>query len=307
MSGTAVDPGAASVVIPTLDAAAHLPALFAALDAQTPSPPREVLLVDSGSTDGTREIAAAHPHGRVLEIADFSHGRSRNRGARAARGEIVVLLTQDALPRDETWLANLLAPLTDPSLAATFSRQVPRPTASPMERFFLETRFPAGPPVRRARRENEVLTLEKVFFSNVSAAIRLALLLAHPFDETLVMSEDQQWARDVLAAGHATLYVPDSVVIHSHDYDLRQVFGRYFDSVHSLTQIFPAHGLRTSAAMGLGYLRRECRHMLRHPRWLPYYVLYTLAKAGGTLGGHFAGAMPRSMARRLSLYPRHWR
>ena len=92
-----------SVVIPVLNAAGSLPALLEALAAQHPSPPDEIVLVDSLSTDDTRRIALAHTHVRVLPLARFSHGRARNLGAREATGEIVVLMTQDALPADRRW------------------------------------------------------------------------------------------------------------------------------------------------------------------------------------------------------------
>ena len=161
-------------------------------------------------------------------------------------------------------------------------------------------------PVRRRKEEGVPLTLARVFFSNVSAAVRRDVLLTYPFDEDLIMSEDQQWARDVINADYATVYQPSSVVVHSHDYPLATVFRRYFDSVHSLTLIFPNHGFRTSASMGIGYLWRELGYMARRPGWLPYYALYTLAKTSGTLCGHFALALPIPIARWMSLHRYHW-
>jgi rhamnosyltransferase len=219
----------------------------------------------------------------------------------------VVLLSQDALPADDRWLSELLAPFEDERVAATYSRQVAKPDASPMEQFFLAMRFPPGEPVRRAKGDKTVLTLEDVFFSNVSSAVRRRVLLEHPFDETLIMSEDQQLSRDLLYAGYSVVYQPRSVVIHSHNYALPTVFRRYFDSVYSLRLIFPRHGLNTSASMGLSYLGREMRHMVRHhPLSLPYYVLYTIAKSSGTLAGHVAERLPRRLARRLSFHREHW-
>lgn len=232
-----------SVVIPILNAAPHLEHLLAALQRQHPVSPGEIILADSGSTDDSLAIAARFAHTRSIPIAEFSHGRSRNLGARSAAGDIVVFLSQDALPRDSHWLEELLRPFSDPQTVAAYSRQVPWPDALFAEKFFLETRFPAAPPVRRKKTSNTELTLEDVFFSNVSSAIRRSILLRFPFDEMLIMSEDQQFSRDVLNAGYAVAYAPDSVVIHSHTYTLRDVFRRYFDSVYSLTQIFPAHGL----------------------------------------------------------------
>jgi len=296
-----------SVVIPTLNAAPFLPRLFEALFRQEPVPPAEVILVDSQSTDATRDAAASDARVRVVPIANFSHGRARNLGAREARGEIIVLLTQDAEPADSSWLSSLLDPFGDPQVVASYSRQVARDDANPMERFFLETRFPPGPAVKRVRTGTRPLQLEDVFFSNVSAAIRRDILLAHPFDEELIMSEDQQFARDVIEAGHAVCYQPASVVRHSHNYTLAVCFRRYFDSVYSLTTIFPRHQLGETASLGSRYLAAEVRTMVRkYPLWLPYYVVYNLMKIGGSLAAHAAGVLPKRLSRAMSLHRYHW-
>lgn len=307
MSGPSAPGGRlASVVIPVLDAGAHLPGLLKALRAQRPAPPGEIVAVDSNSSDDTAAIARAAGV-TVIPVDRFSHGGARNLGARAASGEVVVFLSQDAVPADEHWLAELLAPFADSSVAAAYSRQVPHPDANPMERFFLESRFPPGPAVRRERRGSEALTLERVFFSNVSSAVRRDTLLAHPFDDQLIMSEDQQLSRDLMQAGYAVMYQPSSVVLHSHNYTIPVVFRRYFDSVYSLRVIFPAHDMDTSVSMGLRYLAREAGHIIRHhPGAIPRYVLYTMAKTAGTLAGHYAERMPRSWARRMSLHRYHW-
>ncbi|MBU0713758.1 MAG: glycosyltransferase [Verrucomicrobia bacterium] len=296
-----------SVVIPVLNAAGTLPALLEALAEQHPSPPDEIVLVDSLSTDDTRRIALAQTNVRVVPLARFSHGRARNLGAREATSEIIVLMTQDALPADGHWLAELLEPLADPQVAAVYSRQVPRPDAPPTEKFFLAYHFPPGPPLRRVRLEGRALALADVFFSNVSAAVRREALLQHPFDEALIMSEDQQFARDLILAGYTIVYQPSSVVVHSHRYSLGTAFRRYFDSVYSLTLIFPAHDLKVSAAMGRRYLRQEICYMLRHhPLYVPYYCLYTLCKMAGVLCSHFADRMPLGLARACSLHRYYW-
>lgn len=296
-----------SVVIPVLNAAPYLPPLFRALSDQQPLAPEEIVLVDSMSADNTREVAASDPRVRVIPIENFSHGRARNLGAREARGDVVVLMTQDALPRDGRWLANLLEPFGDPKVAATFSRQEPKPDANPMERFFLSHRFPDAGPVRREAAGRPDLGLEDVFFSNVSAAVRREVLLKHPFDEDLIMSEDQQFARDILLAGFATVYRPDSVVVHSHNYTLGHAFRRYFDSVYSLRQIFRAHGFGTSASMGVRYVAEEIGYIVRrYPLWLPYYLLYNVSKTSGTVAAHLADHLPRNVVRRLSLHRYHW-
>jgi glycosyltransferase involved in cell wall biosynthesis len=85
-----------SVVIPVKDGSRYLPDLLAALERESPA---EVLVIDSGSTDGSVEIARAADV-RVIEIsaADFNHGRTRNLGAEETTGEFICFLTQDATP-----------------------------------------------------------------------------------------------------------------------------------------------------------------------------------------------------------------
>lgn len=307
-SARSVVRGGVSVVVPVLNAGRHLNGLLPALLEQEPEPPCEILLLDSMSTDNTRTVAARFNAVRVLPVAEFSHGGARNLGARASAGEFVAFLSQDAMPLGSTWLARLLEPFEDASVAATFSRQTPRPEANPMERYFLRSHFPGGSPVRMARDARGQLSFQKgIFFSNVSSAVRREFLLRHPFDARLIMSEDQQFARDVIAAGYAVVYQPASVVEHSHNYTLKQAFQRYFDSVYSLRRIFPEHGMQASAALGLRYVRGELWFMLRrYPLRLPYYALYTLAKTAGTLAAHHAHRMPRSIARRCSQHKYFW-
>lgn len=296
-----------SVVIPVRNAEPYLAALLDALHRQRSVAPGEIVLIDSASTDRTRAIAARDPKVRWIPIEKFSHGRARNLGTQACTSETVVFMSQDALPRDEFWLARLLEPFQDGQVAAAYSRQVPRDDATPMERFFLADRFPGGPIVRRTARPGEVLSLEKVFLSNVSAAVRRNLLLAHPFDERLIMSEDQQLSRDLLKAGYAVVYQPASVVIHSHRYTLGDVFRRYFDSVYSLRHVFPEHDVHVSIRIGRRYVAQEMKYIAsRYPAWLPYYALYTAAKSSATVLAHAADRLPRWLVKRMSLHSEYW-
>jgi rhamnosyltransferase len=300
----------ASVVIPTLNAMAHLPVLLPALAAQKPAPPSEVLIVDSGSRDGTIEFVVRSGAGvRLVRIRNFSHGGARNLGVREAQADTVVFLSQDALPRGTGWLARLLEAFDAPDVAAAFSRQVPRPDANPMESHFLRTHFPPTANLRRRRGgQADLLFGRDVFFSNVSSAARRDALLRYPFDEHLIMSEDQQFARDVMAAGHAVAYVPASVVVHSHNYSPVQALRRYFDSAYSLTKIFPGQTLSRSVWMGAAYCRSEAAAILRdNIRFLPRYGSLVVAKALGVFLGHRAESLPLWFLRRVSMHADFWR
>jgi rhamnosyltransferase len=300
----------ASIVIPTLNAGRYLPGLFEAFGAQEDADLIEVILVDSASDDDTVDQSRRYDLARVVPIPreDFTHGYARNLGIREARGDIVAFLSQDARPRDSSWLAALLEPFQSPGVGAAFSRQVPYPEANPIERTFIDYWFPEQPRVTAGLAEDESGTIRflDVFFSNVSSAARRDLALRHPFMENLIMSEDQQFARDLVAHGHDIHYTPASEVWHSHRYSLREIFQRYFDSAYSLTCIFD-HRIHESVKAGRAYLPHEFRTIVtRHPLWIPYYSLYFLTKGMGVMAGHFADKMPRPLARACSMHKAFW-
>ncbi len=298
-----------SIVIPTLNPGERILNLYNSLLKQKPTPPQELVIVDSGSSDGfIEQIGRLNAlKTKIVKIAKFSHGAARNLGVREASGEIIVLMTQDALPYNEDWMNNMLIHFSDSKVAAVFSRQIPYKNAPPTEQFFLNYHFPSGTTIRRSKQANCELSFLNVFFSNVSAAIRRELIIKYPFDETLIMSEDQQLARDLLNAGYDIIYEPSSIVWHSHNYTLVTAFRRYFDSVYSLSKIFDNHDLKASAQIGIKYLKKESLFIMRkHPFFLPYYFLYTLAKCAGTFLGHYAERMPRWLVRKLSLHSYHW-
>ncbi len=297
-----------SVIIPVLNAERWMPELLAAIFAQQPSPPDEVILVDSMSRDRTCEIARRFERVRIVPIADFRHGRARNLGAREASGDLLVFVTQDALPANGRWLERLCAPFVDPAVAAAYSRWLPRGSVDPIEAFQIAFHFPPGPPVVRRAAPGQPLDYAAVFFSNVSSAVRRAAWETHPFDETLLMCEDQQLSRDLLRDGHAIAYASDSIVLHSHRYTLTQTFRRYFDTAIAFRQVFERHGFADNVRMGRRYMAEEIRHMLRQsPRWWPYYAAYTFVRALGTTLGHNAHRLPRSWVRRMSYHPAYWR
>jgi len=297
-----------SLVVPVLNAADHLPQLLPAVLGQKGVALEEIVLVDSGSSDGSRSIAAGFEKTRVVQIENFSHGRARNLGVSETKGDTIAFLSQDALPLGKDWLRALVEPLAQDGVAASFSRQIPREDANPMERFFLQTHFPPGDDLVMRKAEGETPAFQReVFLSNVSSAMPRDILERFPFDEEIIMSEDQQFARDVIEDGMVIVYTPSSAVLHSHNYSLKTVFQRYFDSIYSLTKLFSGHRVENSAAMAVRYLTRELGYIARnHPLWLPYYCLYTLAKSAGAFLGHYAERMPRGLARRLSLHKYYW-
>lgn len=228
-----------SIVIPTRNAGERFRDVLAAIRAQEPAGPEvEIVVVDSGSTDGTPDVARQFG-ARVFSIParEFNHGETRNLGFGHSRGSLVGCLVQDALPANNAWLAPLVGALQgDGRVAGAYSRQLPWPDDDPLTQFLVGQWHQ----VQGARRVCQSLpgpgTLGSLpfaerrracAFDNVSSLLRRQVWEQHPF-RPVRFAEDMDWARRVLQAGLAVVYEPDSQVYHSHVrpflYDLRRQY-----------------------------------------------------------------------------------
>jgi len=299
----------ASIIIPTKNGATHLEEVLQMIYAQEYSKPFEVIVIDSGSTDCTLEIVKRYPVAKLLQIRpeDFGHGKTRNLGAELARGKYLVFLTQDAVPATDRWLCNLVGNLERPGVAGAYGRQIPREGTNPMERFFLNTYYPACPVVKSGKEGKT--DIAGIFFSNANSAIRQEVFQKYPFSEDLIMSEDQEWAKRVLSIGYDIVYDPEAAVCHSHNYSLKAVFQRYFDSGVSLGK-FATREYSTGAFAGSGlkYVKEEMKFLAGNGylKWIPYAVLYDLSKFAGVSLGRKEKYLPATTKRRLSMHSYYW-
>ena len=298
----------ASVAILSYNGGAVLRETLEAVLKQRQDVLHEVLVIDSGSRDDSVDYLRHRPV-RLVEIsnADFGHGATRNLAAQLAEAPVVVFLSQDATPSGPEWLDTLVASLADEHVAGVYGRQLPRAATHVCERFFLTETYPDRP-ARRTLAKGQQPTLRDIFFSNVNVACRRELLMRFPFDRSLVMSEDQQWARTVLENGYGIVYEPRAAVYHSHRYTCADVFRRYFDSGASLRQIV-AGRLGTSPGEQVKYLWRECREAVRDGGivHVPYVLAYEACRILGYTAGKAEPLLPLPVKTALSANVRHWR
>jgi len=296
-----------SVVIPVKNGGADLARCLGGIAAQEVAEEVEVVVIDSGSTDGSPErarAAGAVVHGIPPE--EFGHGRTRNLGIELARGDAVVFTSQDAVADDSGWLARLVvAARSGANVAGAYGRQLPHPDARPPERFFLDFMYGPGSRVQRLDPDAE-LTFETTLFSNVNAAIPRAILERYPFRDDLTMSEDQEWSRRVLRDGFSLVYEPRAAVRHSHAYTVRSAFRRFFDSGVSAEHAY-VEGDESRAALrraGTRYAQAELAWLWRsgRRRWIPYTTAYELGKFAGLQLGLRHHRLPRWLVRRLGSY-----
>lgn len=276
-----------SIVLPVRNAGPEFEGVLAGIRAQRHDLGEvEVLAVDSGSTDGTIERLERFG-ARVLRIAPeaFDHGGTRDLAIEEARGELVVLLVQDATPGDEHWLANLVAEFEDPGVAGAWCRQVARPDAPSVTALRLaeslhgsgERRIARLPPGRKLSDLDPFHRLSLCSFDNVCSAVRKSVWRSIRFGPC-AFAEDMIWGKAAIEAGHAIAYTPRAFVVHSHDRSVAYEYRRTYLAHHALHKLF---GVRTVPDLGtawrsLGTSGPWMRHAWTHDRPFPRRVHHTL-------------------------------
>jgi GT2 family glycosyltransferase len=309
-----------SVVIPVLDGGSLFAGVLEALRSQTVE--HELLVCDSGSRDGSAELARAHG-ARVLEIprASFTHGGVRNRLMREARGEYVALLTQDSEPAEQSWLSRLLEGFElAPDVGIVYGPYHPRPDAAAPVRLEIERWFSSLSPDGQPRAERLLasemslpvreLVGRRGFFTDANACVAHGAWENVPFRE-VPYAEDRVLAIDMLRAGYAKAYVPAAAVIHSHTYGALDLVRRSFDESRALLEVYRWREPASPASM-LSQLRGElsgARRELagqempaaRRAAALAAVAGHHAARRAGSLLGSHADRLPPSITARMSL------
>lgn len=305
-----------SLFIPTLNGGARFVELLEALGSQEIEGGFELLVIDSGSNDGTPE-RAEQAGARVMRIpsVEFNHGRTRNLGIENTRGSIIALLTQDAVPMDADYLANLVRPLQraesgdGPNVDGAYARQFPRPDCDPIlaERLrqwsasrdepLLQVLSPGDAQASRELFEG-LPPFERYMscaFDNVASALRRSSWERTPYPEAS-FGEDVAWARATLLAGGAVAFEPSARVEHSHRISMRREFKRLYCDHRNLNELFGLRNVPSWAAVRGGWrgqaavYRRllDGQSMGRLERW--YWTLYAYPYAFQEGLAQFLGA-----------------
>jgi len=221
----------ASIIIRTLNESEHLDDLLTLVSRQVTSDLEiETIVIDSGSTDGTVEIARAH--GAILTTiakSEFSFGRSLNRGCAIATGDVLVFISGHCVPVDTDWLQDLCQPVLSGQVAYVYGRQIGDDDSNYSERRIFAKYFP----------DTSALPQDGFFCNNANAALSRSIWKSHPFDEDLTGLEDMDLAKRLVGAGLKIGYMARATVFHHHKESWPHVRRRFEREAIALRSIMP--------------------------------------------------------------------
>lgn len=298
-----------SLILPTLNAGDDFNALLRSISHQSLQP-CEIIVIDSSSTDQTVSIAKDYGC-RVETITreSFDHGGTRTLAAQMAQGEILLFLTQDALPADNYAFKRLIECFADTCIAAAYGRQLPYPKASVWGSHLRLFNY-GEKSCLRTLYEKKSYGLKTAFLSNSFCAYRAsALQEVGCFKNNLILGEDMVAGAMLLKKGYCLAYEARAEVFHSHDYTLWQEFQRYFDiGVLHRNESWLLEEFGKPEGEGLKYVLSEFRYLISHKKSpLIFYSLFrNCAKYIGYKLGKIHPLFPIGVVKYMSMHKRWW-
>lgn len=292
-----------SMIIPTLNAAEYLPKLIDVLERQTLKAD-EIIVVDSQSEDET--VALAKEAGcKVLPVLrkDFDHGGTRNYAVDNAIGDIILFLSQDAIPADEKYIENIVKGFSDEEVVMISARQLPRRNAKPDEALIRQFNYPSESFVRD-KSDIEKLGIKAYFFSDVCSAYRKDFFEEiGGFEAPILTNEDMLMAARALTKDKKIGYCAEAKVFHSHNYTLKQQYKRNFD-IAAFMKMYEDE-IQGAGTTGEGirmvlYIEKE---LLKNFRIIPaiHCIFDSAAKfLGNRAGRKFASMSEKKILRKTS-------
>lgn len=280
-----------SIIIPTFNAGAYIKELLERVQSQTVQP-FEILVIDSSSKDNTVQIAEElGAKTTVIQKHIFNHGGTRNKAAEEAAGDILVFMTQDALPFDNQLLYFLSSSLKHPDVAAAFARHIPNTDASLLEIFARTFNYPEQSSMKGIA-DIKTYGIKTFFSSNACSAIKKeAFLKAGMFPEGIRANEDMLLSAKLILNGYKIAYVPEAKIIHSHNYSLLKQFHRYYNIGSSLRNNRWILKYAKAEGEGSRFVKEQILFVIKQGKYflIPYIFLETITKYIGYRLGLIAG------------------
>ena len=287
----------ADIVIPVYRPGAELGELLSRLADQTILAGK-IILMNTEEAHFPAELPERYENVEVHHVTkqEFDHGGTRDQGIRLSEADVVICLTQDAMPADEHLVEELLKPFADPSVWAAYGRQLPKENCREVEKYtrsFDESRI-------KGKEDLPVLGIKTFFCSNVCAAWRREKYKElGGFVKRTIFNEDMIYAGTIIKAGGRIAYCADAQVVHSHNYSALQQFHRNFDLAVSQTMHPEIFGGIRSESEGIRLVKRSLSYCIKIRK--PWLMIQVVTQSAGKLLGYKLGQRYERLPRKLVL------
>ncbi len=273
-------------------------------------PPEKILLVNTEKDLFDETLIAGLDRIEVRHIPkdQFDHGGTRHMAAELLDSELILFMTQDALPKGEHLIEYLADAFDEEQVCAAYARQIPRPDCSELERFARSFNYPQESRVKTAE-DLPQLGVKTFFCSNVCAMYRRSAYEEYGgFERHTIFNEDMIFAGKLIYAGKAVAYCAKAEVIHSHDYTAREQFHRNFDLGVSQAEHPEIFSAVPSEEEGTALVRKSAQHLraIGRPELL-FSLFWTSGwKYLGYLLGKNYRRLPKFFVRACSMNKSYW-
>lgn len=297
-----------SVIIPTYNADNYLSVLLEKLKNQTV--PFELIIIDSSSTDDTVTIAREYTDNIItIPKIEFDHGGTRTKAAKTASGDIIVFLTQDALPCNKYAIEKILEPFEDLNVGATYGRQIPYEETTLFGKHLRDFNYTETSYIRTLK-DKEQYGIKTAFLSDSFAAYRKsALEKINYFKDGLIVGEDSYAGAKIMLNEYALAYCSEAQVYHSHSYTVIEEFKRYFDiGVFHKRENWILKEFGKAEGEGGKYVRSEFNYLLDHHAYyrIPEFFIRNGMKYIGYKLGQNYDHLPLKLVKKLSMHHLWW-
>lgn len=274
-------------------------------------PIHRVILMNTEEKHFPAELTGIWDRVEVYHLAkeEFDHGGTRDRGVRMSTADLVVCMTQDAMPADETLIEELVKPFDDPEVWAAYARQLPNEDCREVEKYTRSFNYPEQSMVK-TKEDLDRLGIKTFFCSNVCAAWqREKYLELGGFVKHTIFNEDMILAGTMIKQGGKIAYCAKAKVIHSHNYSAFQQFHRNFDLAVSQTMYPEVFGGIRSESEGIKLVKKSLSYCIKIGK--PWLMIQVVTQSAGKLLGYKMGqryrSLPMWLILRCTMSPSFWR
>ena len=301
------------VIITVYQPTEKLKQLLKAIRLQTVLPENIFLMHTEDGCDiaYAKEVCKGIPVQEIMvRKEDFDHGGTRDMAVRRSLAEIVVLMTQDAVPADRMLLERLTGVfLQDEKIAAAYARQKAGEDSHVIEQYTRNFNYPLESKVK-SQEDLQKLGIKTYFCSNVCAAYRRDIYLqTGGFEKNMIFNEDMVYAASVINAGYKIAYAADAVVMHAHSYSYMEQLRRNFDQGVSQADYPQIFENVKSESEGIRLVKKTALYLIEKKKPLQIFrlLILSMCKYLGFLLGKNYKKLPKWLIIKVSMNTGYWK